>query len=533
MGSVHEDDVWAFFQDFKVESVFRDHDSWYVTFRTADSARRATMVLNSGARTLAHHSVSIMTCPPPPQPTSQSTKALTEEEVIQHAEQMIVRELKALWEKDIAERVVAAGLRRLVAEEKAKAADAKLTEDVDLQVKPIERRGLKGLSFRKPGKRAREDEDPKGTVLEAQDALEAPSVHAEEVNQSAPAMPLKKRRKEELDAPRKEILTVPVESEDEESISTEARKRHLSEAEEDEEPTRKRVKKDAVLEDDASLKKTKTLSKKKPLRKKGLVKEVIEDLLLSETFEYAPLQTATIDPSDLESVSQPWSPVETALPSPKRPSDPLQEGICEDDEDLYFARLALFGQSERPRSPSPPPDSVPPFRKHVTGSARTEGYYKISHIQKSAYVAQYSARSTNVESVVPTAPAAQHVSSRSNRANARRRAQGLEEINQVQRAVALSKGETAAAELTIKFNQLQTRKKHLRFARSPIHDWGLYAMERIARGEMVIEYVGEIIRAQVADKREKLYERQGIGSSYLFRIDEDLVVDATKKGNLG
>ncbi|KAF8270039.1 hypothetical protein EI94DRAFT_1771032 [Lactarius quietus] len=109
----------------------------------------------------------------------------------------------------------------------------------------------------------------------------------------------------------------------------------------------------------------------------------------------------------------------------------------------------------------------------------------------------------------------------------------VEEINQVQRAMALSKGETAAAELSIKFNQLQTRKKHLRFARSPIHDWGLYAMERISRGEMVIEYVGEVIRAQVADKREKAYERQGIGSSYLFRIDEDLVVDATKKGNLG
>ncbi|KAK6977468.1 SET domain-protein, partial [Favolaschia claudopus] len=131
-------------------------------------------------------------------------------------------------------------------------------------------------------------------------------------------------------------------------------------------------------------------------------------------------------------------------------------------------------------------------------------------------------------------PPPQHVeSSRSNRANARRRAQGLEEINQVQRAVALSKGEAAANEVSFKFNQLQTRKKHLRFARSPIHDWGLYAMEKISRGEMVIEYVGEIIRAQVAEKREKLYERQGIGSSYLFRIDEDLVVDATKKGNLG
>ena len=63
-------------------------------------------------------------------------------------------------------------------------------------------------------------------------------------------------------------------------------------------------------------------------------------------------------------------------------------------------------------------------------------------------------------------------------------------MNQLQLAVALSKGESAAATEVMKFNQLQTRKKHLRFARSPIHDWGLYAMERISRGEMVIEYVG-------------------------------------------
>jgi len=55
----------------------------------------------------------------------------------------------------------------------------------------------------------------------------------------------------------------------------------------------------------------------------------------------------------------------------------------------------------------------------------------------------------------------------------------------------------------------------------------------IPQGDMVIEYVGELIRQQVADLREKAYERQGIGSSYLFRVDEDLVVDATKKGNLG
>ncbi|RKP07820.1 hypothetical protein THASP1DRAFT_16529 [Thamnocephalis sphaerospora] len=92
---------------------------------------------------------------------------------------------------------------------------------------------------------------------------------------------------------------------------------------------------------------------------------------------------------------------------------------------------------------------------------------------------------------------------------------------------------TATGESDIfKFNQLRVRKKQLRFARSSIHAWGLFAMERIEAKEMVIEYIGEVVRQKVADHREKMYERSGIGSSYLFRIDDDTVIDATKKGNV-
>ena len=79
---------------------------------------------------------------------------------------------------------------------------------------------------------------------------------------------------------------------------------------------------------------------------------------------------------------------------------------------------------------------------------------------------------------------------------------------------------------------LQFRKKNLKFARSGIHDWGLFAREPIAEGEMVIEYVGQSIRQPVADIREKRYEGVGIGSSYLFRVDHDTIIDATKHGNL-
>mmetsp|Transcript_11081 Transcript_11081/g.41358 ORF Transcript_11081/g.41358 Transcript_11081/m.41358 type:complete len:1351 (-) Transcript_11081:1441-5493(-) len=79
---------------------------------------------------------------------------------------------------------------------------------------------------------------------------------------------------------------------------------------------------------------------------------------------------------------------------------------------------------------------------------------------------------------------------------------------------------------------LNARRKQLKFAKSRIHDWGLIALEPIRKDEMVIQYVGEYIRHHVADKREKRYEVQGIGSSYLFRVDDDYIIDATKKGNL-
>jgi len=79
---------------------------------------------------------------------------------------------------------------------------------------------------------------------------------------------------------------------------------------------------------------------------------------------------------------------------------------------------------------------------------------------------------------------------------------------------------------------VQFRKKQLKFARSGIHDWGLFAQEQIAEGEMVIEYVGQVVRQSVADLREKRYEAVGIGSSYLFRVDGEAIVDATRYGNL-
>jgi hypothetical protein len=81
-----------------------------------------------------------------------------------------------------------------------------------------------------------------------------------------------------------------------------------------------------------------------------------------------------------------------------------------------------------------------------------------------------------------------------------------------------------------KNRSLKHRQKQLTFGRSRIHEWGVVAMEDIEADTMIIEYVGEAIRSILADVREKAYEKSGIGSSYLFRVDKETVLDATHKG---
>ncbi|XP_029944923.1 histone-lysine N-methyltransferase SETD1A isoform X3 [Salarias fasciatus] len=158
------------------------------------------------------------------------------------------------------------------------------------------------------------------------------------------------------------------------------------------------------------------------------------------------------------------------------------------------------------------------LREHVTGCARSEGYYAISRKEKDVYLdldlpEQVIREVENVDT------------SGVNRVLSERRSE--------QRRLLTVIGTTAVMDSDLlKLNQLKFRKKKLRFGRSRIHEWGLFAMEPIAADEMVIEYVGQNIRQMVADNREKRYTQQGIGSSYLFRVDHDTIIDATKCGNL-
>ncbi|KAK0652226.1 SET1-like protein [Cercophora newfieldiana] len=177
-----------------------------------------------------------------------------------------------------------------------------------------------------------------------------------------------------------------------------------------------------------------------------------------------------------------------------------------------------------------------------TGCARTEGVKKILNSEKSKYLPhhikvkkareerQANAGKNGKDTAASAAEAARLAAeslvakgnSRANRVNNRR---FVADLNDQRKTLGQDSD-------VLRFNQLKKRKKPVKFARSAIHNWGLYAMENIPKDDMIIEYVGEEVRQQIAEIRENRYLKSGIGSSYLFRIDDNTVIDATKKGGI-
>ncbi|XP_072227697.1 histone-lysine N-methyltransferase SETD1B-A [Leuresthes tenuis] len=215
--------------------------------------------------------------------------------------------------------------------------------------------------------------------------------------------------------------------------------------------------------------------------------------------------------------------------------DIWNEGI--DDEDIRLLQITYDKMLQQDNGNdwlndtlwvNHPPTSIPGVKKkrrddgmrdHMTGCARSEGYYKIDKKDKIKYL-----ESTRLQSDEPpvdtqgmSIPAQVHASTRA----------GSERRSEQRRLMS----SFACDSDLLKFNQLKFRKKKIRFCKSHIHEWGLFALEPIAADEMVIEYVGQNIRQVIADMREKRYEEEGIGSSYMFRVDHDTIIDATKCGN--
>lgn len=74
-------------------------------------------------------------------------------------------------------------------------------------------------------------------------------------------------------------------------------------------------------------------------------------------------------------------------------------------------------------------------------------------------------------------------------------------------------------------------RNNVYLARSGIQGLGLYAARDIECHTMIIEYIGQIIRNEIAERNEAIYEAQNRGV-YMFRLDENRVIDATLSGGL-
>ncbi|VUZ50062.1 unnamed protein product [Hymenolepis diminuta] len=192
-----------------------------------------------------------------------------------------------------------------------------------------------------------------------------------------------------------------------------------------------------------------------------------------------------------------------------------------------------------------PAAAYPPI--HSTGCARTQGYYRLDQSQRfrrSWCVGQSRMAEDGSQRVpLPLTPAtiplniinaaqdslAGELTEQGSKAK-RNKVTQAREVRSVQRRLLAEFQDIETGDL-LKFNHLEFRRKELTFAKSPIHQWGLFALEPISADEMVIEYVGHVVRRCVSELREKQYMQRGIGSSYLFKIDDNLVIDATMYGN--
>lgn len=176
------------------------------------------------------------------------------------------------------------------------------------------------------------------------------------------------------------------------------------------------------------------------------------------------------------------------------------------------------------------------YMPNSTGCARTEGVSKIPLSEKRKYLPQYTkAQRPREEAQTQVAAAEVNLTQirlepgpviTTSRADRLAKRNAAKKVN-AKTAIISNEDDNKA-----RLKQLCKRMKDLRLGRSAIHGWGLFTEAKVAANDMVIEFVGEVVSQKVSEKREKKYLESGLGSSYLFSLNNGFVVDGTKRGNI-
>jgi len=80
------------------------------------------------------------------------------------------------------------------------------------------------------------------------------------------------------------------------------------------------------------------------------------------------------------------------------------------------------------------------------------------------------------------------------------------------------------------FEKMMSSQWALVVGRSNVHGSGLFTLSGYGKGDMIAAYGGEIIRSNVGDTLQKKYDAEKVGT-YFFRVNDEFIVDGTKKGN--
>jgi len=76
----------------------------------------------------------------------------------------------------------------------------------------------------------------------------------------------------------------------------------------------------------------------------------------------------------------------------------------------------------------------------------------------------------------------------------------------------------------------KSSSRRIQVRKSGVHGKGVFALQDIEKGDVVIEYVGEIISADEAEKRHP-HDPNDPNHTFYFQIDDDRVIDALHGGN--